>query len=287
MSCTDSEITIGASQVAAILGYSPFETPQSMWRKLVGIESDKEESALSKYRKHLGNLLEDDVLAIFQETTGKKLAILQPDTKKRRGIIHATPDAITEDGEIVEIKTSSEEVWVEVPYYYYVQIQVQLYVHDLKVAYLPALCRMNYECYTVEYNQSDAERFIEQVTWFYQTYVAPKIEPPPSYARALRKSKESVSVLADDNTRALLARYYEVRKAMVELEAELKDIREKLKLSVEPNGRLVDSEGNILASRIVSFMPGTVDRDALRKYYPDVYAEVVGEPRPVERLIIR
>lgn len=278
--------TIGASKIAAILGYSPYETPLSAWRSLMGIESSNPESELSKYRKRMGQLMEDAVIAYFEEQTGKTVAIRQPDTQKRVGIFHATPDGITSSGELVEAKTSSDAPWREVPYHYYVQVQVQMYVHGAEVTYLPAVCSMYYQCFTVPFNKDDAEMFIERAQWFYDTYIKTGIEPPPSYERMLRKRTELDTLPADDTIRNLVARYNEVRQTISLLEKKLTEIRDEIRAHIKPMTRAVDTDGRLLVTRSSYLVSGKVDVNALQLYYPDVYREVVQAPREVERLIV-
>ncbi|RMG05198.1 MAG: hypothetical protein D6735_05700 [Acidobacteria bacterium] len=287
MSYTDSDISIGASQVAAVLGFSPYETPQSIWRKIVGLEPTATESPLSTFRKRLGNLLEDDVLDLFEKETGRVVVTKQPDTKKRKGFIHATPDGIADDGSLVEIKTSSDSLWEEVPYHYYIQVQIQMYVHERDKTYIPALCSMNYHCYVVDYNERDAIRFVEQAKWFYDTYVLPRIEPPPSLTRVLRKSEELSTVEATEKIIELAQRYRELKEAELEIIDKLNALRQEIKKLLPPRTRAVDKEGNVVVSRSVATVRPSINQQALREYYPDVFYQVAGEPRTIERIVVR
>jgi len=126
-----------ASETAAVMGLSPWQTPYDLWliktgRKVV------EETAPMKY----GTEMEPLARAAFEEATG---LILQPQVVVE-GAYSASLDGITINGDIlVEIKCpfkgAVSELWQTVksgtvPQHYLLQVQHQLMVSQARIAYL-------------------------------------------------------------------------------------------------------------------------------------------------------
>lgn len=153
---------IGASEVAAALGISPWDSPFSLyWRKRLGGNVD--ESPQMEW----GTRLEDAIAAKFVDA--------HPEAQVLPGGLYrhpehewmlATPDRIvvTEDGtEVLECKTAtSDDDWGdegtdEVPVYYRPQVMQQLDVMGLQRARIAVLIRGSiYREYVVDFDAEDA-----------------------------------------------------------------------------------------------------------------------------------
>lgn len=143
----DRTKSIGGSDVAAILGLSPWRTPLDVWReKALGELDDKTSDAMAA-----GLRFEDPILMRFLdqhvETTERQAAI----TRKAPVVVghrHASPDALLEQQgwqSLVEVKTtSSGDGWgrdgsSEIPAYYLPQIMHYLDILELEDAFVPVL----------------------------------------------------------------------------------------------------------------------------------------------------
>lgn len=153
---------IGASEIAAALGISPWDSPFSLyWRKRLG--GDVEESPQMEW----GTRLEDAIAAKFVDA--------HPEAQVLPGGLYrhpefdwmlATPDrlVVTEDGtEVLECKTAaSDDEWGEegtdeIPTYYRAQVIQQLDVMGLKRARISLLIRGSiYREYVVDFDSEDA-----------------------------------------------------------------------------------------------------------------------------------
>jgi putative phage-type endonuclease len=128
---------IGASEVAAVLGVSPFMTPLELFSLKVGVLDPADETELMR----LGRRLEPVVATLYEEETGRQLwdpgpytllrnpAILRLVATLDREIV-ATPDARPPG--VLEIKTTGYrylDAWAEEPpLHVQVQAQAQLAV---------------------------------------------------------------------------------------------------------------------------------------------------------------
>lgn len=129
---------VGASEVAAILGLSPWASPLSVWASKV-LGEDEEHTADAEERMRWGSLLEPVILAEYARRTGADVHPVEqqtPDSIIRHarwdeGVrLSATLDAYLGSDGVVEVKTTSAyqaEAWTDgAPLHYQVQVQAQL-----------------------------------------------------------------------------------------------------------------------------------------------------------------
>lgn len=138
---------IGGSDIAAICGLSPWATPYSVWADKVGVANPQPESE----RMRWGHLLERAIADEFQARTGLYVAGEQSWCQhKTVPIARATVDGfVVESPEsniadalgVIEIKTSGDSPWHDVPDYYQLQVQWQMAVTDMPVAWVASLHR--------------------------------------------------------------------------------------------------------------------------------------------------
>ncbi len=135
--------TLGASEVAAVLGLSPWVTPYEVWARKTGrLTEHKQSDALDA-----GVRLEPIVLDWAESQLG-------PIDRRVEAVIDGTPivthpDGLTKAGEPVEAKTSGivgpvyghwgEAGTDEIPEHYLVQCLVQLEATRASVCHVPAL----------------------------------------------------------------------------------------------------------------------------------------------------
>lgn len=148
LSLTDAQIEqrrsgIGGSEIAAVVGMSPFASPMQVWLEKVHGERREQND-----RMRLGVLLEPVVLALYVDETGAELTLAESlGTLQHPTVRHAlaTPDAIAlVDGErrLVEAKACAwrkrgewgEPGTDEVPPHYLLQVQWTMAVAGLERA---------------------------------------------------------------------------------------------------------------------------------------------------------
>ncbi|MFF1348458.1 YqaJ viral recombinase family protein [Streptomyces sp. NPDC058322] len=167
-------LCITATEIAAVMGLSPWASRFSLWHKKAGLPTPPFEGNPAV---EWGNRLEPVV--------AKKFADEHPELELRttgtwrhrdRDWQRATPDRIAQD-RLVEVKTSPfGDGWGpsgsdEIPIYYRCQVQWQLDTLGLDVCHVALLVSgHDYREYVVEYDETDArvmreaaERFLDNV----------------------------------------------------------------------------------------------------------------------------
>ena len=196
---------IGGSDVAAILGFSPYKSPYQLWLDKTGRSERKESQNESA---HFGNLLEDVVAKEFSRRSGMKVqrvkdqlslesqgdawaignidrAIINPEIS---GNVRLKEGVLTTDM-ILECKTASEymsklfgeEGSDHIPDYYLTQCLWYLKLTGAKVCYLAVLIGGNkFRMYRIERDDDLIESIFKQVKAFWFNHVIADVPPDPT-----------------------------------------------------------------------------------------------------------
>ncbi|MCU4393357.1 YqaJ viral recombinase family nuclease [Acinetobacter parvus] len=194
---------IGGSDVAAILGFSPYKSPYQLWLDKTGRSERKESQNESA---HFGNLLEDVVAKEFSRRAGVKVqrvtqqlfleehpwalgnidrAVINPDIA---GNVRFKDGALTTD-RLLECKTASEymsklfgeEGSDQVPDYYLTQCLWYLLITGCKVIDLAVLIGGNkFRMYRIERDEELIESIFKQVKAFWFNHVIADVPPDPT-----------------------------------------------------------------------------------------------------------
>lgn len=184
--------SLGASDIAGVLGLGKYSTPLSVWYdKVEGKESSQSVAA------ELGLILEPwllDKLATRLREDGHTMTVLgsQPHyTHAEHDILTATPDAwISVDGVEggCECKTASEyrsSEWPDggLPDEYYAQVQHQMACADWPWVYVPFLVgNRKFDVRFVPRNDEFIKVLIERAHDFWERFVLTKTPPAPTGA---------------------------------------------------------------------------------------------------------
>lgn len=202
---------VGASEVAAIVGVSPFSTPYQVWlSKTAGVEFDETEPML------WGNLLETVILDEFERRTGmhvagRQLRAVHPVHGHHRATLDAYAGdhrdvALLDALSAVEVKNTSDYSWTEVPLHYYLQGQWQLHVTGLDLVVFAVLhAGTRLELYEIERDADDIGVLVDAVDRFWFDHVLAGVEPEVvgrdlSAARAAHATATAGSRLDADET---------------------------------------------------------------------------------------
>jgi len=252
---------IGASEVAAVVGLSPWDSPFSLWLKKTKQVPPIDETTLM----HLGHLLEPVVATLWEEETGGKVVkssaadIIYQDAEKpwRR----VTPDRIAyrisawsgkKEKILLEIKTSvvpfDED---ELPDNYVAQCQYQMLVtgiHECELAWLASGRTFGHA--RIAYDKEFAEWLGEEVDKFWNNCVIGMQEPELTTVAdfTYKGSTPDTSIEADPEALFDIAELRETNESLSSLEAKQEALKDKLKLFMGENEALVDSGGNIIAT---------------------------------------
>lgn len=194
---------IGGSDVAAILGFSPYKSPYQLWLDKT-CRSERKES--QNESAHFGNLLEDVVAKEFSRRAGVKVqrvtqqlfleehpwalgnidrAVINPDIA---GNVRFKDGALTTD-RLLECKTASEymsklfgeEGSDQVPDYYLTQCLWYLLITGCKVIDLAVLIGGNkFRMYRIERDEDLIQSIFNQVKAFWFNHVIADVPPDPT-----------------------------------------------------------------------------------------------------------
>ncbi|MCM1958003.1 YqaJ viral recombinase family protein [Acinetobacter modestus] len=193
---------IGGSDVAAILGFSPYKSPYQLWLDKTG----RSEKSAQNESAHFGNLLEDVVAKEFSRRSGMKVqrvtqqlfleehpwalgnidrAVINPEIS---GNVRFKDGALTTD-QLLECKTASEymsklfgeEGSDQVPDYYLTQCLWYLMITGCQVIHLAVLIGGNkFRMYRIERDEELIQSIFNQVKAFWFNHVIADVPPDPT-----------------------------------------------------------------------------------------------------------
>jgi putative phage-type endonuclease len=182
--------SLGASEVAAVLGLSPWQTPLSVYMAKMGVRNEIPENLA-----YFGRALEP-VIAKWIEDTSDEVSRLHDGFSARAEAwpwLTVSPDRITYDDESlsvhpipVELKTSSafgRDKWSEgVPLFYQAQVQAQIAVLDAPYGWLAVLHGGNEpELYRIERDDDFIQNhLIPKTKAFWEDHVLSQVPPEPT-----------------------------------------------------------------------------------------------------------
>jgi len=179
--------TLNASEVAAVLGLSKWQTPWDVWAGKTMAFSDVEDD---RQILRLGHLLQP---AIAEEASRmERLTIVDEEPWARHPVEQwaaATPDYLCDDRHgrriVLECKATSQPPWHAIPDHYRTQLAWQCWVHGVDRAILAAL-HASTTVMTYDFNMADCQWIEDVVAVLRQWWTHHVIEgnPPPSNAKA-------------------------------------------------------------------------------------------------------
>ena len=281
---------ISATMIAGVCGLSPWESPYSIYQRIVGAVPANEETP----RMRWGKLLEPIVVNLMKDQWPElKIRANAADRPVRRSDLGfpmiAIPDgwAYDDDGrEPVEAKTasfwSSEDWSRELPLHYFAQVQWQIAVAGAKRAYCGALPDgEDLRPRIIERDEKVIAAMIERGRAFWCDHVVPRIPPPIDGHRATSDALSAmwpqtrvVSILLPDEAMDWVRDYQAAKDdedaAKVRKDEAANHLRELLG----------DAESGVVGDRKVVWKSVTqhrIDAKALRDKRADIAAEFTKE----------
>jgi len=272
---------VGASDVPAILGLSPFRNAYDVWLDKTGQLPDGAESDAA----HAGNRFEAAVLDEAEERLGALVRNVQMAAPDGLPIV-ATLDAMLRDShEPVEAKTSGlfgplsgewgEEHTDEIPEAYIVQVQVQMLCANANLAHVAAfLGGRGFAFYRVHRNRDLAQIIVERIMDFWTNHVGKGVPPAdvaPSYdvIRLARRVPESTAYI-DPAIYAECQAAIEARKI-----AEQNEEMAKAKLLAAMGSAEAGVAGALGGVTFLEQSRSSIDAKRLQAEQPDLYRQYV------------
>jgi putative phage-type endonuclease len=171
---------IGASDVAGILGLSPWASPWSVWASKVGLTGEQEANEAME----AGHWLELAIGPWFAHKTGlhlagQQLAVEHGTHSHHRatldGLVYDDPPVSTEDAVPLggaEFKSEAfGRQWTEIPPHYQCQAGWQMHVCDLERVWFAVLRGRTLDIHELVRDQADIDLMVDRVDAFWAEHV--------------------------------------------------------------------------------------------------------------------
>lgn len=298
---------IGGSDVAAIMGVSPFATIKDLYNNKISVLPVLEEEESNWVAKEVGHRLEDLVAQIFSKKTGLEVF---PIRKMFRHPLYPFMLADVDyfirfpDGTygILECKTcnyNAQSKWENdsIPINYIYQVRHYMSVMNLNKAYVACLYGNNESEFVIRYLERDLmeeEEIIEQESCFWHDYVEKKVEPmyvgkPDLILESIRRytgnadksiPEISLSGLESKNLEKYLALAEEkskLEKRKKEIEAEQKALSVPFVEKLGQGCKAILEDGlykyKVTYNPTIRTQVGKTSLEKLKIQHPDIYEE--------------
>lgn len=283
---------LGASEVAGVIGESPWASPWSVWASKVGLTKPDDNGTDSM---QFGTDLEPVIAEWFRRSTGLYVAGEQTWCAHQKyawaratvdGFVVERTDAMLTDAlGVFEAKYTAEAPWDEVPYHYFVQVQWQMFVTDTPHAWIACMHlpfgRPTFRVYDVARDTGTIESLFARCEAFWNDHVVtgdpPDTDAHPSTSAAIREVYDADSVEPpdavdlDEETRDAVIQLRNLKRTVRDLEDGIAECENAVKAAL---GTHVEGWWN--GVRLVSWKPQTahrLDGTALKAAHPDIAAE--------------
>jgi len=251
-------VGIGGSEMAAILGVSPWEGPADVWARKKGITKEKEDNL----RFQIGRKFEGPIAEIYAEREGVKLLKVDGLYTHPDAPLVGTPDRlIAGQKKGLEIKTADPAIahtWGEpgtdqIPLYYTTQVATYMALlgyDDWDVAVL--FGTSDFRVYRLHRDMELENMILERAREFWSTYVVGDKEPPPDSSRSygeylVKKYPKNVMpmLVADSQQASHIAELIVVRNTKKELEETESLIENIIKAEIGENDGILSDFGKV------------------------------------------
>ena len=287
-------LTLGASEVAAVLGLSPWQSPLSVWRTKMGVPNEIPEDLA-----YFGHALEP-VIARWIEDKHPEVGMIG-DGFAARSVNHswlsASPDRTATDphegGVIpVELKTSSaysRKSWDDgVPDYYRVQSIVQQGILGAQFGWLAVLHGGNSpELYRIPFDVTVWEQITRITGEWWETHVVGGVAPDPmstAEAVGLWPGDPDVTIEGDERLHELWEAYGLMQAEQVEVSQQLDAVKLELQKAMQ-DATALTYQGVELFTWKPRKGASRFDAAALKADMPDVHSKYIREGAPTRAFI--
>ena len=286
---------IGGSEVAAIMGLSPFKTAYQVWEDKTGLSTGlKEETPQMAY----GKLVEPVLRQWYSNKTGRIVTVPEMGVSNPKyPFVLASLDGLTDDGRVLEIKTTrSSQGWGEpgtdeIPVYYTTQVQTYLMVYGLRLAdVVVSLAGAMPEMYEVGADAEIQEMIFDEVTAFWKLVQERTPPEPVSYADMLArfgKGSKAAQVAANQEIMEQVAFLQSVKADMKRLEASETDAKAIIMHYLGDQDTLIEPDGKVLATWKMSKASARFDAKALQAADPESYNKYLKAGEPSRRFLLK
>jgi len=286
---------IGGSDVAAIMGLSPWKTAYQVYREKRKEVEDWGGNSLTDW----GKRMEPAIRQWYSDETGRDVRL--PDKimyHPQHPFMLASLDGFTDDGRVVEIKTArSGKDWGEpgtnqIPDYYAVQVHHYMTITGFQVADIPvSIAGSSPSLYIVEADKEISEMIIEACAKFWERVQSGNPPDPVTYADAVArfgKIKSDGSIIATTELIEAIAGLKQLRAQIKELEEHEEAWKARIIIALgEQADTLIDSAGQTLVTYKLANGRKLFDSKSLEKEMPEVYQKYLKQSEPARRFLVK
>jgi len=293
----DRKQFIGASDVPAIVGVSPWKTAYDVWAEKTGLVEENVENEIATT---VGKYMEAGLAKYVNERIGKIVEEQKRVAYSKLEIppVAATLDAILEDGNIVEFKTSGiisggygkfmREWDNDVPDYVWVQVQTQLMCAEkdkaLVIALLGGRGIVDFEVYRSDKFEPMVIPILTQFWDNVEKKIAPDFSVPKACIKYLRVEKGETVELNEESAEAnVLMQLCDLNEQKKQLKEEIDSIEEQIDeiekalIGKHPSAESIILKRNNIVYRMLrsQYTRNYVDSKKLQKEFEEIYQQVL------------
>lgn len=224
---------IGASDIAAICGVSPYRSPRDVYfSKVEGRESPE-----TRNMRH-GIIFERSIMETYEFDSGLKIKKGKKFFSKEWPRAFATPDGLIGRDTVVEAKfvPVAWRDWQDgVPLHYQAQVQWQMGVSGRCKAVVLALLS-GVKSFEIDQNIDAYNIMLDRAQTFWRDHVEPRIPPPFDFAKdeeAIRGIAQTTQELKPrDDMVGLVEKIIELKKQNKEIESTLRAAENQLREAI-------------------------------------------------------
>ena len=286
---------VGGSDVAAIMGLSPWKTAYQVYQEKRKEVEDWGGNSLTDW----GKRMEPAIRQWYSDQTGRDVRL--PDKimyHPQHPFMLASLDGFTDDGRVVEIKTArSGKDWGEpgtnqIPDYYAVQVHHYMTITGFQVADIPvSIAGSSPSLYIVEADKEISEMIIEACAKFWERVQSGNPPDPVTYADAVArfgKIKSDGSIIATTELIEAIAGLKQIRAQIKELEEHEEAWKARIIIALgEQADTLIDSAGQTLVTYKLANGRKLFDSKSLEKEMPEVYQKYLKQSEPARRFLVK
>lgn len=283
---------ITATEAATIMNPSNWGSPLSVYTDKLGL-TPRDQSDDEGFMEW-GHRIEDLLVQKFMEVHPKFKDCTQG-RLYQRGWCKCSLDAQcwTEDGTpvIIECKTGQHvEKWNPIPPRYYAQVQWQMYVTGIRKAYFSVLiCGHEWFEREVEFDADFVSRMLDRCFYVWDCI---QLRNPPTRLSDFTSDGKAIAALAGEEgmdgepvefSEQEAGRYLALKEAYEKAEAEFKGFKNEIALRMV-GCKSAKCDGKSFASWVERKGSTSIDKELLKKLYPEVYDAVKTEGLPTRYL---
>ena len=276
---------VGASECAAALGLSPYQTRFELYQVKRGAVPESPDNLAMRF----GLAAEPFILSEFQRAHPDDLLVLAPDTM-RRARMFAHLDAWVPGSFNVQAKTSrTRQGWGEsgspdIPLHYLLQVQQEMLLSGVDVSFVPVLFGgAEYDEFVGEADRELQELIEDGIADFWALVERGEPPEPVSLDDMLARfghASRAEQVMADADVLRTARDLHAIKAQREQLDATEAALKARLMGALDEADTLVDATGQTLATWKATKPARRFDAAAFEAAHPALYREFLrtGEP---------